>query len=237
MLTVFVCDDEQRDINIIEHEIQRYSNKSNVDFDVKSFLSPEPIIYELGEGHFADIYILDVSMPKKNGFELAEDIRKLNSSSIIIFLTSLDNMASVGYKCNALRYIVKANLLDEISEALSSAAIEARRLKGETATIQHYSDVTVIPFNEIVCVTKNSRHSLITTYSLGEFIDDRGLKDIFSDFNDKRFLFIDRSYFVNIDFISKLSQGSLFLRTGQVLPVSRRSLQAVKRRLLLLLSD
>lgn len=50
--------------------------------------------------------------------------------------------------------------------------------------------------------------------------------------SDNRFLFVDRSCFVNIDYISQIKGYSLKLTDGQILPISRRSLQNVKQTLL-----
>lgn len=56
-----------------------------------------------------DICILDVMMPKKDGFELAEDIRKLNVEIPIVFLTAKGMTADKvkGFKVGADDYITK----------------------------------------------------------------------------------------------------------------------------------
>ena len=58
-------------------------------------------MYEVEDGKIADIFILDVEMPDMDGFELADKIRKYTETSVIIFLTSHDEMASMGYKSKA----------------------------------------------------------------------------------------------------------------------------------------
>ena len=57
-------------------------------------------------------------MPNMDGFELADKIREHTETSIIIFLTSHDEMASMGYKSKALRYVIKLNLERDIEEML-----------------------------------------------------------------------------------------------------------------------
>lgn len=56
-----------------------------------------------------DLCLLDVMMPKKDGFSLASDIRKLNSEIPIVFLTakSLKVDKLKGFKIGADDYIVK----------------------------------------------------------------------------------------------------------------------------------
>jgi DNA-binding LytR/AlgR family response regulator len=189
-------------------------------------------MYEIEDGKIADIFILDVEMPNMNGFELADKIREYTETSVIIFLTSHDEMALMGYKSKALRYVIKLNLERDIEEALDSAVTEMSNAEDKTITLHYYNDYWRIPFKDIICVTRISRQLVITTRLLGEITDNRGIKEFFDMLGDNRFLFIDRSCFVNIDYISQINGYNLKLTDGQLLPISRRSLQNVKQTLL-----
>ena len=56
-----------------------------------------------------DLCLLDVMLPEKDGFSIAEDIRKVNSSVPIIFLTakSLPEDKVKGFKAGGDDYITK----------------------------------------------------------------------------------------------------------------------------------
>ena len=60
------------------------------------------------DGEF-DICIFDVMMPKKDGFSLAEDVKKLNKATPIIFLTAKNLREDIlrGYQIGADDYITK----------------------------------------------------------------------------------------------------------------------------------
>lgn len=189
-------------------------------------------MYEVEDGKIADIFILDVEMPDMDGFELADKIREYTETSVIIFLTSHDEMASMGYKSKALRYVIKLNLERDIEEALESAVAEISSADDKTITLHRYNDYWRIPYKDIICVSRIYRQLVITTRLLGEITDNRGIKEFFDTLEDNRFLFIDRSCFVNIDYISRINGFSLKLKDGQVLPISRRSLKNVKQTLL-----
>jgi DNA-binding response OmpR family regulator len=66
--------------------------------------------------HF-DLCILDVMMPKKDGFSLAEDIRYLNAQVPIIFLTakSLQDDRVKGFRVGCDDYITKPFSTEELS--------------------------------------------------------------------------------------------------------------------------
>lgn len=60
------------------------------------------------EGEF-DLCIFDVMMPKKDGFSLAEDVKKINKNMPIIFLTAKNLREDIlrGYQIGADDYITK----------------------------------------------------------------------------------------------------------------------------------
>lgn len=232
MFNVSICDDSKYDIDKIKNALGMFSKRKHVELSISEFSNPEMLMYEIEDGKIADIFILDVEMPNMDGFELADKIREHTETSIIIFLTSHDEMASMGYKSKALRYVIKLNLERDIEEALDSAIAEISNVNDKTITLHHYNDYWRIAYKDIICVTRISRQLVITTRLLGDITDNRGIKEFFDMLSDNRFLFVDRSRFVNIDYISQIKGYSLKLTDGQILPISRRSLQNVKQTLL-----
>lgn len=70
-----------------------------------------------------DICILDVMLPNKSGFEIAEDIRKLNDDVPIIFLTAKTQTDDVvqGFKIGANDYIRKPFSMEELIVRIENA--------------------------------------------------------------------------------------------------------------------
>ena len=224
MIRINICDDSQQDIDLLKKELEKYEHKKHINFEVTAFLNPELLSYELQDNKLADIYILDVSMPIKSGFKLAEEIRKHNRLAVIIFLTSMENLAAMGYKFRAFRYVLKMNIERDLEEALDGAVAEVKK--------RRYSEIWRIAYGDIVCVSRLSRQLVITTASQGEITDNRGITEFYNILDDNRFLFIDRGCFVNVDYISQLSGYELKMKNGKVLQISRRCLQNVKKFLL-----
>lgn len=232
MINIAICDDSEHDINLIKDEVNKYALKNHLQINISAFSKPETLLYEVEDGKIADIFILDVSMPGKNGFELAEDIRKYTTTSVIMFLTSHEDQAVNGYKSKALRYIIKLNLKRDLEEAMDSAVSEITNGVQKVITLRRYNDYWRIPYSDIISVSRISRQLVITTNSNGEITDNRGISEFYKILDDSRFLFIDRSCFVNIDYISQIIGYDLKLKNGTMLPISRRSLQNVKQALL-----
>lgn len=93
-----------------------------------------------------DICVLDVMMPKKDGFTLATDIKTLNPETPIIFLTARNMKDDVfeGFKIGADDYIVKPFSMEEL----------------------------VLRINAVLRRTSGKRDKEITVYKLGKFTFD-----------------------------------------------------------------
>ncbi len=70
-----------------------------------------------------DICVLDVMLPNRSGFELAEDIRKLNDDIPVIFLTAKTQTEDVvhGFKIGGNDYIRKPFSMEELIVRIENA--------------------------------------------------------------------------------------------------------------------
>ncbi|NLD11782.1 MAG: response regulator transcription factor, partial [Clostridiales bacterium] len=79
-------------------------------------LAVEPGIRE----HPADVLLLDVSMPKKNGFEVARSLSRDHPDLRIVFLTMHKNekMLSEAFESGGRGYVLKENAFEELAAAI-----------------------------------------------------------------------------------------------------------------------
>jgi len=89
---------------------------SKMGYEVVRCTSAKEGIVELGKSTF-DICVLDVMMPVKNGFELAEDIRKIFPGMPFVFLTSRHRQddKNRGLELGAEDYITKPFDIQELN--------------------------------------------------------------------------------------------------------------------------
>lgn len=79
-----------------------------------------------------DLCVLDVMMPKKDGFTLAQDIRMMNAEMPIIFLTAKNMKEDIlnGFKLGADDYLTKPFSMEELLFRIEAII---RRVKGKKA--------------------------------------------------------------------------------------------------------
>ena len=126
MVRILVVDDD-KDINKL---VSNYLKGNG--FDVTScFLAQEA--YDEMYGQIFDLIISDIMMPGVDGFEFAENVRNINKSIPIIFMTAKDDMTSKtkGFNIGIDDYMVKPIELDElllrVNAILRRAGIEASK--------------------------------------------------------------------------------------------------------------
>ena len=86
-----------------------------------------------------DICVLDIMMPKKDGFQLAQEIRTVNSEVPIIFLTakSLKEDILEGFKIGADDYITKPFSMEELVFRIEAILRRVRGKKTKESTLYH----------------------------------------------------------------------------------------------------
>ena len=230
MIRIALCDDNKEDMLQLHQKIIEWyrENSKNQSVSITEYSDSVYLSSVIDAGDSYDVFFLDVEMPKVDGFQLADKIRNKLPAAIIVFLTSHSELAPDGYKFRALRYVSKLLLSQKLPEALEAVQKEFSALESGYLVVPHYTDALRIPYNEILYVQHILRSSQIYTLRQGIIKDNRGLKTIYNLIEDKRFIFIERSTFVNIDFIRELKGNEIFLRTGESLAISRPMLANVK---------
>lgn len=230
MIRIALCDDNKEDMLQLHQKIIEWyrENSKNQSVSITEYSDSVHLSSVIDAGDSHDVFFLDVEMPKVDGFQLADKIRNKLPAAIIVFLTSHSELAPDGYKFRALRYVSKLVLSQKLPEALEAVQKEFSALESGYLVVPHYTDALRIPYNEILYVQHILRSSQIYTLRQGVIKDNRGLKTIYSVIGDKRFIYIDRSTFVNIDFIRELKGNEIILRTGESLAISRPMLANVK---------
>lgn len=96
------------------------------------------------EDELPDICVLDVMLPHRSGFEIAEDIRKINDDIPILFLTAKTQTEDLvhGFKIGGNDYIRKPFSMEElivrIENALRVRKDETLNISGEQINIGEY---------------------------------------------------------------------------------------------------
>lgn len=130
---IFLCEDDESLGGLLKDFFE------SKEFEVSLFHNGEEALENFSKNAF-DLCVLDVMMPRVDGFAVAEKIRSLDEQVPIIFLTAKTLKEDVlkGFKVGADDYIRKPFSLDEL---LARIEVLLRRVKGNDAAIMPYYQI------------------------------------------------------------------------------------------------
>ena len=129
MIRVLLAEDDENLGELLKNYLNAKSYKTDLFEDgIKAFEG-------FRKEHY-DLCILDVMMPVKDGFTLAQEIRTINKHVPIIFLTarSMKDDVLEGFKIGADDYITKPFIMDELLFRIEAIL---RRVKTDTPYAPH----------------------------------------------------------------------------------------------------
>lgn len=122
--TIFICDDEQEQINQLSYFVGGAGMilaDSRIDFSIESATSYDEAIGYLSENNLdGGIYFLDIELGGNTeydtGFDLAEFIKERDNRAQVIFITSHDDLSLVTFerRLGPVDYIVKSSDSDKL---------------------------------------------------------------------------------------------------------------------------
>lgn len=91
-----------------------------------------------------DICVFDIMMPKKDGFQLAQEVRNINKDVPIIFLTAkaLKEDILEGFKIGADDYITKPFSMEELVMRIDAIMRRVKGKKGKEITMYNIGNFT-----------------------------------------------------------------------------------------------
>jgi two-component system, LytTR family, response regulator len=222
---------------------------------LREFLSAMPgveVVAECANGFEAvkavsethpDLLVLDVQMPKLNGFEVLELVGK---DVAVIFATAYDEYALRAFEVHAVDYLVKPFGAERLAEAVARArgrigardSVPAQELSAAAQPdrgavlrilVRDGARVHIIPVAKIDFVQAQDDYVCFHSETK-EYLKDQTLAQVEASLDPAKFVRIHRSYLLNLDRLARVELDErenrvAVLTTGRKLPVSRAGFQ------------
>ena len=169
------------------------------------------------------IVFMDINLKKMNGLEAAKRY-KLRFFDCLMIMVSMDNrLYREGYKVGAFRFIDKANLKEELEEALEHAIIKFSGYQMMEVFALNEGKVQ-IAYKDIIYIETDNRKVKIHTPERVYKADGK-ITELAKQLESEGFYRSDKSYLVNLDWIKEMvSEGIgagklILMRTGEKVPI------------------
>ncbi len=221
MIKIAVVEDGQNYYEAILKNIREYEKDNHEEIEVEYFTDGLYFL-EAYNGKF-DIILLDIEMKLTNGMDVAKKLRAMGDNSPIIFITNMAQYAVSGYEVNAMGFIVKPISYYQFSACLTKAIEFIKRRTTKYLTITLKDGVIKIYLNDIAYV-EVIKHSILF-HTAEKIIETRGtMYEIAEKLQENNFALCDRSFLVNLKYVTEVSQNTVSVRVGNrkdSLPISR----------------
>lgn len=217
MLHIAICDDDL----ILSKTLYQFILETYRDIDlfIDQYHTGEEFLNKIvSSNKNYDLLLLDIEMEKLSGIEVAKELKKLAPKTYIVFITSHDEFATVGYEVSAFRYLVKPIKKPKLIEAIE--AVKTELLSQKSITVHNRDGEYVILIRDILYLEAQNQDILI--YTIEQQLLHRGnLNDYEQQLSKDQFYRIHRSYLVNMRFVKSYTKVDVTLSGGIILPLSR----------------
>jgi len=201
MVHFVVCDDNKTIREKVANIIDKVMMKNQLAYKTHLFAEYDEAFYKILKfKNSSKIYILDIETKNSSGIDVARKIREKDVDSIIIFLTSHDELGYTILKSEFLflSFICK---FDNYESKLESAIKKALNILGKKNIIRFEDQgaLYTIPANDILYITRDSieRKCVINT-DYAQFKINKTLTEMLNMI-DGRFKKSHRACIVNMD--------------------------------------
>ena len=188
-----------------------------------------------------DLLLLDMTMPGKDGLQVAAEAGKMDAPPAVIFVTAHENFAVEAFDLEAIDYVLKPVATERLERAIERALARKARRAGQAAGdsdwlgefwVPHRSELLRIDASEVYRIDAERDYVRLhvgeTSYLLLQTI--AGLEE---KLDPDKFIRIHRSTILRRDFITGLKHEGLGvwcaeLADGKELRIGRTYLKKVK---------
>ena len=174
-----------------------------------------------------DVLLLDIQMPGRDGLALA---RELGVRPAIIFTTAHGQFAVDAFDTAAVDYLLKPISADKLARALDRARQRLATPSAPRITARAGDVTTVIAVDRIARFHAEHKYTSFVVDGV-EHLIEVSLSELETKLAPWGFMRVHRAELVQLAHVRALRGNELELVTGELVPVSRRSLPDVRRRL------
>lgn len=215
---IAICDDMQSELELLSTLVERWSEQTKKQVNIKTFPSAESFLFDYEENKDYDLLLLDVEMKALSGIDLAKQVRRENKRVEMVFITSHFEFAGEGYEVDALHYLVKPVNKEKLFSVLDKAV---EKLAVEPPSIVIACDGETVKLSEDEILYVEAFLHYISIYTTQKEYKIKKNLSVFEKELSECFYRVHRSYLVNLKAVVRISRTTVVLKGNVELPLSR----------------
>lgn len=222
MIRIAIVEDEEYYVNELTKYLEKYRKEIGEEFDITVYRDGDGIT-EKYKAQF-DIILMDIQMRFVNGMTAAEEIRRMDSEVVIIFITNMTQYAIRGYEVEALDYILKPVSYFAFTQTLGKAITRIKRRGSKYITIAIKGGILRMNVSDIYYI-ESSGHNLIFHTVNGDNVAPMTMKMIEEKLEGMSFSRGNKCYLINLEHVEGIKDKCALVK-GEKLQLSRPRMNA-----------
>lgn len=225
MLHIAICDDQPDQIRSIRRSSEIYFQKKQDLVSYETFDNAFAFVDAIDQGTVFDIVLLDVCMPGILGTDVARELRKYNSGTEIIFLTTSDEFAVDAFTVKATDYLLKPFTQSQFNQAMDRAISFIRQRNSAKIVLRLVGGGIRIEQIAQILYFESRGHILQVHLASGTVLETRKSGQEMKDELDKiapgQFASPNKGYLVNLAAVHVIKTDYVEI-AGQEIPLGKR---------------
>lgn len=217
MIRIAIVEDEALYAEQLKSYLKRYEEEQGQTFSIRIFSDGDEIVHKYRSDF--DIILMDVEMKFMDGMTAAEEIRRVDTEVVIIFITNMAQYAIRGYAVDALDYVLKPVSYFAFSERLKRAIERMRRRESKCIMVNIKGGTVRLNIANIFYVDSEG-HTLILHTILGNYETTGTMREMEEKLRGMNFCRGNKGYLINLQHVDGVQDGCALVR-GEKLLLSR----------------
>ena len=175
MIKIAIVEDESMYAEQLRDYLKQYEKENGEVFDITVYSDGDDIVHKY-KAQF-DIILMDVEMKFMDGMSAAEEIRKVDTEVVIIFITNMAQYATRGYAVDALDYVLKPVSYFAFSQRLSRAIGRMKKREQKIISVNIKGGTIRLNVANIYYI-ESQGHNLIFHTASGDYEAPGTMKDV-----------------------------------------------------------
>ena len=217
MIKIAIVEDEVLYAGQLQEYLKKYEEEYRETFEISVFQDGDQIVHHYKAEY--DVILMDVEMRFMDGMSAAEEIRKMDTEVVIIFITNMPQYAVRGYEVDALDYVLKPITYFAFAQRLNRAIERIKKRTKRVISVNIKGSQIRMPIESVYYI-ESQGHTLIFHGVNGEVEAPGTMKEIQEKLRDEHFFRGNKGYLINLAHVDRVVEGCAVV-AGEELVLSR----------------